>query len=126
MIVLLFFYSSRVRHTKGGLVTGVQTCALPISFFGDRRGGFGSLVPGRERPAIMVFLAWQWALPIFFPPEPCCERINIVAPSGVGRISRRSPRRRRTDSFAARARNCCAGRGRAKRRCRRPGARVSE
>src|SRR3546814_18494651 len=78
----------------------------PLPFFGDRRGGFGSLVPGRERPAIMVFLAWQWALPIFFPPEPCCERINIVAPSGVGRISRRSPRRRRTDSFAARARNC--------------------
>src|SRR3546814_20970778 len=27
---LLFFFSSRIRHTRGALVTGVQTCALPI------------------------------------------------------------------------------------------------
>src|SRR3546814_5156449 len=26
-----FFYSSRSRHTSCALVTGVQTCALPIS-----------------------------------------------------------------------------------------------
>src|SRR3546814_4641724 len=26
----LFFYSSRSRHTRCALVTGVQTCALPI------------------------------------------------------------------------------------------------
>src|SRR3546814_3688717 len=26
-----FFFSSRRRHTRGALVTGVQTCALPIS-----------------------------------------------------------------------------------------------
>src|SRR3546814_5754952 len=30
-IVLLFFFSSRRRHTRCALVTGVQTCALPIS-----------------------------------------------------------------------------------------------
>src|SRR3546814_14512488 len=29
---LLFFFSSRRRHTRCALVTGVQTCALPISF----------------------------------------------------------------------------------------------
>src|SRR3546814_230042 len=29
--VLLFFFSSRRRHTRCALVTGVQTCALPIS-----------------------------------------------------------------------------------------------
>src|SRR3546814_7130893 len=28
---LLFFFSSRRRHTRCALVTGVQTCALPIS-----------------------------------------------------------------------------------------------
>src|SRR3546814_20580481 len=28
--VLLFFFSSRRRHTRCALVTGVQTCALPI------------------------------------------------------------------------------------------------
>src|SRR3546814_1482136 len=32
----LFFFSSRRRHTRCALVTGVQTCALPISF--DARG----------------------------------------------------------------------------------------
>src|SRR3546814_452873 len=30
-IFLLFFFSSRRRHTSCALVTGVQTCALPIS-----------------------------------------------------------------------------------------------
>src|SRR3546814_645773 len=30
-VILLFFFSSRRRHTRCALVTGVQTCALPIS-----------------------------------------------------------------------------------------------
>src|SRR3546814_4427220 len=30
IIVLFFFFSSRRRHTRCALVTGVQTCALPI------------------------------------------------------------------------------------------------
>src|SRR3546814_788586 len=30
MYILLFFFSSRRRHTRCALVTGVQTCALPI------------------------------------------------------------------------------------------------
>src|SRR3546814_2557512 len=29
--MLCFFFSSRRRHTRCALVTGVQTCALPIS-----------------------------------------------------------------------------------------------
>src|SRR3546814_1389049 len=29
-VVFLFFFSSRRRHTRCALVTGVQTCALPI------------------------------------------------------------------------------------------------
>src|SRR3546814_7613341 len=29
---LCFFFSSRRRHTRCALVTGVQTCALPIFF----------------------------------------------------------------------------------------------
>src|SRR3546814_3754042 len=31
-----FFFSSRRRHTRCALVTGVQTCALPISDFRAR------------------------------------------------------------------------------------------
>src|SRR3546814_6615467 len=30
MMFLLFFFSSRRRHTRCALVTGVQTCAFPI------------------------------------------------------------------------------------------------
>src|SRR3546814_3042145 len=29
-LLLFFFFSSRRRHTRCALVTGVQTCALPI------------------------------------------------------------------------------------------------
>src|SRR3546814_13519965 len=53
--MLVFFFSSRRRHTRCALVTGVQTCALPISRSngrsdrndrggergGQRRGGKG-------------------------------------------------------------------------------------
>src|SRR3546814_2722461 len=38
--IFFFFFSSRRRHTRCALVTGVQTCALPISRkeFVARRG----------------------------------------------------------------------------------------
>src|SRR3546814_2654618 len=32
LCVLFFFFSSRRRHTRCALVTGVQTCALPIYY----------------------------------------------------------------------------------------------
>src|SRR3546814_4435739 len=44
MIVLLFFFSSRRRHTRCALVTGVQTCALPISFAAIHRAWLDHLV----------------------------------------------------------------------------------
>src|SRR3546814_1790151 len=31
-VCVLFFFSSRRRHTRCALVTGVQTCALPICY----------------------------------------------------------------------------------------------
>src|SRR3546814_1940356 len=33
---VVFFFSSRRRHTRCALVTGVQTCALPIYALGQR------------------------------------------------------------------------------------------
>src|SRR3546814_5837722 len=36
LVVFWFFFSSRRRHTRCALVTGVQTCALPI--FGFPKG----------------------------------------------------------------------------------------
>src|SRR3546814_405229 len=34
LYIIFFFFSSRRRHTRCALVTGVQTCALPISDLG--------------------------------------------------------------------------------------------
>src|SRR3546814_4640529 len=47
----LFFFSSRRRHTRCALVTGIQTCALPISLCTgscvplNLFGGPGTLTP---------------------------------------------------------------------------------
>src|SRR3546814_10868066 len=41
----VFFFASRIRHTRFALVTGVQTCALPIY----RRHLRGGLDPRRRR-----------------------------------------------------------------------------
>src|SRR3546814_3971711 len=35
LLSYFFFLSSRRRHTRCALVTGVQTCALPISLLGE-------------------------------------------------------------------------------------------
>src|SRR3546814_2672588 len=51
MIVLFFFFSSRRRHTRCALVTGVQTCALPIFrlvFEGKRCAGLVYRKDGQE------------------------------------------------------------------------------
>src|SRR3546814_6706311 len=37
LVVIDFFFSIRRRHTRCALVTGVQTCALPISRVGRTR-----------------------------------------------------------------------------------------
>src|SRR3546814_1060735 len=51
MMLVCFFFSSRRRHTRCALVTGVQTCALPI--FWEYRGvPFANHIqenPSRER-----------------------------------------------------------------------------
>src|SRR3546814_5774372 len=40
----MFFFSSRRRHTRCALVTGVQTCALPISLQLDLRPRSGPIM----------------------------------------------------------------------------------
>src|SRR3546814_16744082 len=41
----MYFFSSRRRHTRGALVTGVQTCALPIYACARRKA---SVIGGRS------------------------------------------------------------------------------
>src|SRR3546814_19853444 len=48
---LLFFFSSRRRHTRCALVTGVQTCALPIYATADNQAtttGMGTAGAGND------------------------------------------------------------------------------
>src|SRR3546814_12141623 len=50
-----FFFSSRRRHTRCALVTGVQTCALPISLrhrLGLIRAAPGSTLRGVRLPSV--------------------------------------------------------------------------
>src|SRR3546814_1044253 len=56
IFVLFFFFSSRRRHTRCALVTGVQTCALPIS---DATSGFlcMSIIGGAIIPLIVGKIA---------------------------------------------------------------------
>src|SRR3546814_3214300 len=51
---MLFFFSSRRRHTRCALVTGVQTCALPISWPSLTAASAASAIPAAPsvtRPA---------------------------------------------------------------------------
>src|SRR3546814_8850995 len=47
VVLFCFFFSSRRRHTRCALVTGVQTCALPIW---PRAGSRSSAPSGRAAP----------------------------------------------------------------------------
>src|SRR3546814_7644223 len=65
----LFCFSSRRRHTRCALVTGVQTCALPI---------FGLDGPWRDNPAFAFViedaagLTWMTGHPDQNPVSPYC------------------------------------------------------
>src|SRR3546814_14928422 len=49
--LFVFFFSSRRRHTRCALVTGVQTCALPICAAFEGRGSRGHTGKLAERAA---------------------------------------------------------------------------
>src|SRR3546814_7195742 len=51
LLCFILFFSSRRRHTRCALVTGVQTCALPIFL-----SWFGLFVPSRTSPDIVKVL----------------------------------------------------------------------
>src|SRR3546814_3520862 len=51
-VLLCFFFSSRRRHTRCALVTGVQTCALPISGNAEDDAGVLRRIERRDRAAL--------------------------------------------------------------------------
>src|SRR3546814_1998513 len=73
-ICCFFFFSSRRRHTRCALVTGVQTCALPISTINvtgmpkvdyGGQGGLGDVVLGPDADTTdsvyPIYLSWAEA-----------------------------------------------------------------
>src|SRR3546814_7409628 len=50
LLFFVFFFSSRRRHTRCALVTGVQTCALPI--FSATALAWHGVLPADGRPAL--------------------------------------------------------------------------
>src|SRR3546814_74000 len=95
---MIFFFSSRRRHTGCALVTGVQTCALPIS--PATRGRFRDASKGRHCPS-----------PPAAPPAPAplgCASPTRHPDSPDRRRARRTARRRFPRSSASPA---PAGRG---------------
>src|SRR3546814_6123843 len=58
LLASFFFFSSRRRHTRCALVTGVQTCALPISIAAGATGR--AMSPrGRIKMANLLETAWR-------------------------------------------------------------------
>src|SRR3546814_3136146 len=48
--LVVLFFSSRRRHTRCALVTGVQTCALPIYLGAGKLAEFGDAVAAEDAP----------------------------------------------------------------------------
>src|SRR3546814_16448350 len=67
MYLEVFLFSSRRRHTRCALVTGVQTCALPILsvMLGSLVTIIPVIFPGGLLPpfGLMVLLAWRLLRP---------------------------------------------------------------
>src|SRR3546814_1801466 len=54
-----FFFSSRIRHTRCALVTGVQACALPICFVDMVADAHFAIKAGEGSRARVWRLTWQ-------------------------------------------------------------------
>src|SRR3546814_1294945 len=84
----VFFFSSRRRHTRYALVTGVQTCALPIYAEGPLKAGLNPLmVPppsGRPIDALCVDGRHGRRQPYLHCPCPAPRRVR---PREIGRAS---------------------------------------
>src|SRR3546814_2949679 len=88
VMCVLFFFSSRRRHTICALVTGVQTCALPIfsrAFYHDRL----TTTPGRTEEAVTRSPPFDVLAPL--PPSPVVA-VEFKHVSATG--DRRSEERR--------------------------------
>src|SRR3546814_2163436 len=95
----LFFFSSRRRHTRCALVTGVQTCALPISGHFAREGQ-STLILAPPFAGQEMAMVPCWAKPSFLPaPLSCPGGTQQIAPMRLVRLLNRALRRRQRCSW---------------------------
>src|SRR3546814_5853020 len=59
-MLFFFFFSSRRRHTRCALVTGVQTCALPICFLSNAT--YGGQSPTRQNVVTGALAPAQYSI----------------------------------------------------------------
>src|SRR3546814_4047993 len=83
---LLFFFSSRRRHTRCALVTGVQTCALPISCLPPPFVQQGTRSAAKAKSSAGLVLRQSW--------ERCRARSNLGTCAAAAEIGRESCRER--------------------------------
>src|SRR3546814_15792968 len=64
-VIYVFFFSSRRRHTRCALVTGVQTCALPIYRLAPLWTATDILLASSDDGAILAEIYEAWHKPPF-------------------------------------------------------------
>src|SRR3546814_7047556 len=93
LISFFFFFSSRRRHTRCALVTGVQTCALPISLQDGLAVDFGVEVFNFEH-SLPTRPCRRRRAHVSLPPRQLCQRIRPSLrdprPTSARQPSRRS------------------------------------
>src|SRR3546814_5172817 len=82
-----FFFSSRRRHTRCALVTGVQTCALPIYYRGEVPKAFVRLKDGESLTleTLRAFLADKIS-PMEMPRQ--VEFRDVLPKTLIGKLSK--------------------------------------
>src|SRR3546814_5096500 len=94
----MFVFSSRRRHTIFALVTGVQTCALPISRLGEepkKEGPHGAgLLQGVPRADYQIRTRWSSGRTIGSPALQPNASANTGMFDGAPQIGRASCRER--------------------------------
>src|SRR3546814_6313742 len=96
--VVFFFFSSRRRHTRCALVTGVQTCALPISLDGATARAISAIftevviAPDADAEARAIFAAKKNLRLLLTGDLPDPARGGLMMKTIAGGIDRKSTR----------------------------------
>src|SRR3546814_9525126 len=111
LLFCVFFFSSRRRHTRCALVTGVQTCALPIclralTFSRAADAQVPPLAPMLSDPIDYPVTAGErLAISVYFPektaPPAHAQMVDIVAGDATGSLDLVSPRRARASGVVS-------------------------